>query len=77
MQGLSWGVPVVTGDMSMGRGIVLAALCIPLAARRGALAKSDAAAAPQPAALYTDRDNEKRLLGKIKGLPLRTWKRKA
>lgn len=54
MQGLSWGVPVVTGDMSMGRGIVLAALCIPLAARRGALAKSDAAAAPQPAALYTD-----------------------
>ena len=22
-------------------------------------------------------DNEKRLLGKIKGLPLRTWKRKA
>ena len=79
MQGLSWGVPVVTGDMSMGRGIVLAALCIPLAARRGALAKSDAAAAPQPAALYTDLmwDNEKRLLGKIKGLPLRTWKRKA
>lgn len=54
MQGLSWGVPVVTGDMSMGRGIVLAVLCIPLAARRGALAKSDAAAAPQPAALYTD-----------------------
>ena len=54
IQGLSWGVPVVTGDMSMGRGIVLAALCIPLAARRGALAKSDAAAAPQPAALYTD-----------------------
>lgn len=37
MQGLSWGVPVVTGDMSMGRGIVLAALCIPLAARRGPL----------------------------------------
>ena len=23
------------------------------------------------------RDNEKRLLGKIKGLPLRTWKHKA
>ena len=36
------------------RGIVLAVLCIPLAARRVALAKSDAAAAPQPAALYTD-----------------------
>lgn len=41
MQGLSWGVPVVTGDMSMGRGIVLAALCIPLSARRGALASSN------------------------------------
>ena len=35
MQGLSWGVPVVTGDMSMGRGIVLAALCIPLALAAG------------------------------------------
>ena len=39
IQGLSWGVPVVTGGMSMGRGIVLAALCIPLSARRGALAR--------------------------------------
>ena len=26
---------------------------------------------------FKHRDNEKRLLGKIKGLPLRTWKRKA
>ena len=41
MQGLSWGVPVVTGVMSMGRGIVLAALCIPLTARRGGPCKSE------------------------------------
>ena len=39
MQGLSWGVPVVTGGMSMGRGIVLAALCIPLPLAGEALAR--------------------------------------
>lgn len=39
MQGLSWGVPVVTGDMSMGRGIVLAVLCIPLPLAGEALAR--------------------------------------